>query len=147
MKTTYGGSGGIAPPVSTSALDGREWSAQRPGRYTPGKYRRYPLDMRLGAPQSRTGRYAEDGNLVLTKNQTPSLQILFRHYADWAVPTVGVRGYLTTFIAIFSKYTGWNDKATTGQKHRWLHRRKVRSLTYRGPSNYRRTSKKKNPLQ
>jgi hypothetical protein len=30
------GSGGIAPPILTSALDGGEWSASRPGRITPG---------------------------------------------------------------------------------------------------------------
>jgi hypothetical protein len=36
MKT-YGGSGGIAPPFSTSALDGGEWSASRPGRFIPGE--------------------------------------------------------------------------------------------------------------
>jgi hypothetical protein len=28
-------SGGIAPPFLTSALDGGEWSASRPGRFTP----------------------------------------------------------------------------------------------------------------
>jgi hypothetical protein len=31
------GSGGIAPPFLTSALDGGEWSASRPGRFTPKK--------------------------------------------------------------------------------------------------------------
>jgi hypothetical protein len=36
----------------TSALDGGEWSASRPGRFTPqGKSPRYPLDRRLGGPQ------------------------------------------------------------------------------------------------
>jgi hypothetical protein len=29
------GSGGIALPILTSALDGGEWSASRPGRFTP----------------------------------------------------------------------------------------------------------------
>jgi hypothetical protein len=28
---TLGGRGGISPPFSTSALDGGEWSASRPG--------------------------------------------------------------------------------------------------------------------
>jgi hypothetical protein len=32
---TYGGSGGIAPPFLTPALAGDEWSASRPGRFTP----------------------------------------------------------------------------------------------------------------
>jgi hypothetical protein len=31
------GSGDIAPPFLTSALDGDEWSASRPGCYTPGE--------------------------------------------------------------------------------------------------------------
>jgi hypothetical protein len=31
----------------TSALDGGEWSASRPGRFTPGKSPRYPLDKKL----------------------------------------------------------------------------------------------------
>jgi hypothetical protein len=35
MKTW--GSGGIAPPFLTSALDGGEWSASRPYRFTPGE--------------------------------------------------------------------------------------------------------------
>jgi hypothetical protein len=30
-------SGGIAPPFLTTALDGGEWSASRPGRFTPGE--------------------------------------------------------------------------------------------------------------
>jgi hypothetical protein len=35
----------------TSALDGHEWSASRPGRALPwGKDPRYPLDRRLGGP-------------------------------------------------------------------------------------------------
>jgi hypothetical protein len=34
MKTS-GGRGCIDPPFLTSALDGGEWSASRPGRFTP----------------------------------------------------------------------------------------------------------------
>jgi hypothetical protein len=41
---------------STSALDGGEWLVSRPGRaLAPGKGPRYPLYMRLGGPQSRSG--------------------------------------------------------------------------------------------
>jgi hypothetical protein len=40
----------------TSALDGGEWSASRPGRGLPrGKDPLYTLDRRLGGPQSRSG--------------------------------------------------------------------------------------------
>jgi hypothetical protein len=31
------GSGGIAPQLLTSAVDGGEWSASRPCRFTPGE--------------------------------------------------------------------------------------------------------------
>jgi hypothetical protein len=31
----YWGSGGIAPRILTSPLDGDEWSSSRPGRFTP----------------------------------------------------------------------------------------------------------------
>jgi hypothetical protein len=41
----------------TSALVRREWSASRPGRFTPWpKSARYPLDRRLVEPRSRSGR-------------------------------------------------------------------------------------------
>jgi hypothetical protein len=53
----------------TSALDGGEWSASasRPGRaLPPGKEPRYPLDRRLGGPQSRSGRRGEKKNLPLS---------------------------------------------------------------------------------
>jgi hypothetical protein len=45
----------------TSALDGGEWSPLHPGRFTPqGKSPWYPLDRRLGGPQSRSGRRGEE---------------------------------------------------------------------------------------
>jgi hypothetical protein len=44
---------------STSALDGGEWSASRPGRaLAPGKGPQYPLYRRLGGPQIRSGHHA-----------------------------------------------------------------------------------------
>ena len=55
----------------TAALEGSEWSAARPGRtLTPGKTR-YPLYMRLGGPQGRSGR-AE--NLVPTGIRSRTVQ-------------------------------------------------------------------------
>jgi hypothetical protein len=42
--------------LKTSALDGSKWSESRPGSdLPPRKEHRYPLDMRLGGPQSRSG--------------------------------------------------------------------------------------------
>jgi hypothetical protein len=46
---------------STSALGGGVWSVSRPGRfYTQRKSPLYPLDRRLGGPQSRSGRGSEE---------------------------------------------------------------------------------------
>jgi hypothetical protein len=60
------GSEGIASPFLTSALDGGEWSASRPCRFTPGRNStRYPLVMRLGGPQGRSGSCGEEKNLAL----------------------------------------------------------------------------------
>jgi hypothetical protein len=59
------GSGGITAPFLTSALDGDEWSVSRPGRFTrEEKAPQYPLDMRLGEPQSLSGRYGVAKNLL-----------------------------------------------------------------------------------
>jgi hypothetical protein len=56
----YWRSGGIAPRFLNPALDGDEWSASRPSRFTHrGKRPRYPLDMRPSGPQSRSGRGSE----------------------------------------------------------------------------------------
>jgi hypothetical protein len=48
----------------TSALDGGEWSASRPYRFTPEKEYRYPLNRRLGGPQSRSGRFGEEKKTI-----------------------------------------------------------------------------------
>ena len=40
----------------TTALEGGEWSAARPGRTLPPRKTRYPLYRRLCGPQGRSGR-------------------------------------------------------------------------------------------
>jgi hypothetical protein len=42
------GSGGIAPPFLTSALDGGGWSASRPDRFGPGKKPQVPVGQEAG---------------------------------------------------------------------------------------------------
>jgi hypothetical protein len=67
---TYGGSGGIAPPFLTSALDGDghlHASAALP---------RYPLNRILGGPHRRYGRYA------LAGSRTLAVQPIARRYTD-----------------------------------------------------------------
>jgi hypothetical protein len=59
------GSGGMAPCIlwPSPALDGGEWSASRPRPlYPQGKSVLYPLDRRLGGPQSRCGCGGEEKN-------------------------------------------------------------------------------------
>ena len=61
----------------TAALEGGEWSAGRPGRTLPPGKIRYPLYMRLGGPQGRSGRTE---NLVPTGIRSRTVQPL-------AIPT------------------------------------------------------------
>jgi hypothetical protein len=68
----------------TSALAGGEWSASRSG----GKSPRYPLDRRLGGPQSQSGRRGEEKNLDPTgaRNSDHSVvQPAASRYTDWAI--------------------------------------------------------------
>jgi hypothetical protein len=85
MKTW--GSGCVVPPFLASSLDGSEWSASRPGRFTHWeKSPWYSLDRRLGGPQSQSGRCGEEKNLTLAGNRTPAIQPVARRCTDWAIP-------------------------------------------------------------
>jgi hypothetical protein len=53
------GSGSIASPFLTKALDGGEWLASRPGHFTFIETPLYPLDKRLREPKSRSERCGE----------------------------------------------------------------------------------------
>jgi hypothetical protein len=67
----YGGAD-VDTVFLTPALVGGEWSASRRGRFTPwGKSPRYPLNIRLGGPQSRSGRHGEVKNLAPIGIGTP----------------------------------------------------------------------------
>jgi hypothetical protein len=66
------GPGDIAPPFLTSSLHGCEWSASRPGRFTPGTHSCGP-----GWTQSRSGSCGLEKSLLLLpgihpRPQTPS---------------------------------------------------------------------------
>jgi hypothetical protein len=63
------GSGGIALPFLTSEVDGGEWSASHPSRFTP----RDPLYRRLGGPHSPSGRWGEEKNLLSLPGIEPRL--------------------------------------------------------------------------
>jgi hypothetical protein len=66
----YGGVDVFIHIFVTSALAVEEWSASSP---------RYPLNKRLGGPQSRSGRFAEEKILDPTGIRTPS------RYTDYAI--------------------------------------------------------------
>jgi hypothetical protein len=80
-----GGSVGIAPPFMTSALDGCEWSASRPGRFTPA-------EIALGAHWiggwvgPEVGLDAvEERKILPCRESNPGRPA--RCYTDWAIPT------------------------------------------------------------
>jgi hypothetical protein len=87
MKT-YWGSGGIAPRI----LDlGTRWrwvvSFTPQPLYPRGKSPWYPLDRRLGGPQSRSGRGGEEKNSHSRREsnpRTPIVQPVAQRYTDWA---------------------------------------------------------------
>jgi hypothetical protein len=90
MKT-YWGSRGIAPRI----LDlGSRWRrvvsfTPRP-LYSQGKSPRYPLDRRLGGPQSRSGRGGEE------KNSNPPPEIEHLNFDLPAEVDVNIYKYLNT---------------------------------------------------
>jgi len=65
----------------TTALEGSEWSAARPGRTLPPGKTLYPFYRRLGGPQ---GRYGRAENLVPTGIRSWTVQPLVSRYTDWA---------------------------------------------------------------
>jgi hypothetical protein len=58
----------------TPALDGGEWSTSRPGRFTSRERAIcYPLDRRLGVPQSRSGDGGEEKSSQLLLGLEPPI--------------------------------------------------------------------------
>jgi hypothetical protein len=72
------GRDGVAPPFSTQHLDGGEWSTSHLDRCIPREIApKYPLDRRLGGPQSWSGRYGEEKILTPAGNLTLTNQLLY----------------------------------------------------------------------
>jgi hypothetical protein len=63
------------------ALDGGEWSASHPGRFTPGNRdpppHPYTLDGRMGEPQSRSGLLGENSCPYRDSTRPASSQSLY----------------------------------------------------------------------
>jgi hypothetical protein len=67
--------------------------------YPRGKDPRYPLDRRLGGPQSRSGRRDWEKNpLPLSGSNLdhPIVQPVVRHYTDWA--TAHLKNHYSLYI-------------------------------------------------
>ena len=67
----YKGITGIAPLILNFRARWGELSTSRSGRCTPGKEPRYPLNRRVGGPQSRSGRLGEE-RLACAEARTPN---------------------------------------------------------------------------
>jgi hypothetical protein len=68
----------------TSVLDGSGWLTPCPGRFTPGKENRYPLYMRLGGSQGRSGRVRKISPSLGFDPRT--VQHVAIRYSDSAIP-------------------------------------------------------------
>jgi hypothetical protein len=83
----HGGRGGIAPTDNlTSALDGGELSASRPGRaLPPGKGPPVPIEQEAGwTPEPVWTQGLEEKSSAPAGDRTPVVQSVVRHYTDWA---------------------------------------------------------------
>jgi hypothetical protein len=70
----------------TSALDGGEWSASRPGRaLPPGKEPPVPIVQEAGwDPEPVWTQRLEEKSSASVDGRTPVVQSVVRHYTDWA---------------------------------------------------------------
>jgi len=77
---TYTGSRGTVPLNLTLVIDGGEWFTSRSGCFIPRKEPRFPLNRRLGGPQSWSGHFEEDKDLL--KIGVYVLQLFKIHTSD-----------------------------------------------------------------
>jgi hypothetical protein len=84
------GSGGIAPPLLTSALDGDEWSTLRPGRFTPGEIAASTRWIgRWVGP--RAGLHAVENSESNPGRAARSLLLYRLSYPDSSLSSLGIR--------------------------------------------------------
>jgi len=60
----YKESGGTVPLILTLALVRGEWLTSHSSCFIPGKEPWYPLNRKLGGPQSQSGHFGEDKDLL-----------------------------------------------------------------------------------
>jgi hypothetical protein len=76
----------VAPPFLTSTLDRGEWSASRPGRFTPGE-RALDTHYMGGLVGTRSGLDDVEKRKIFTGNRTPFFQPVARRFTDWVIRT------------------------------------------------------------
>jgi hypothetical protein len=78
----------ISYSFTTSALDGDEWSASRPGRaLPPGKGPPVPIVQEAGwDPETVWTQRLEEKSFAPAEDRTPIVQPVVRHYTAWANP-------------------------------------------------------------
>jgi len=90
--------------ILTSALEGRECSISHPGHFLSWKETRCSLNREFGGPQTRSGRYVEQKNLVPSPGfeppDRPALSLLTIPTTPWRILSLQRR--LRQGIHIFS---------------------------------------------
>jgi hypothetical protein len=66
--------------------------------YSQGKSPRYPLDRRLGGPQSQPGRCIEETNRASARIWTPAIQVIAHCYTDLTALTARKKYWATFFL-------------------------------------------------
>jgi hypothetical protein len=82
----------------TLALHVAEWSTSHPQYFTPAREPRYPLNKRLGGPQSQSECYGAEKNLLfLLGSEALIIQpVAFQHY--WLYYTGSIKNMLNPII-------------------------------------------------
>jgi hypothetical protein len=94
----------------TSARDGGEWSASRPGRaLPPGKGPTAPIVQEAGwAPEPVWTQRLEEKSSASVGDRTPIVQSVVSHYTDWdtaaPIPVQNGAKYFLTFFRSFSHH-------------------------------------------
>jgi hypothetical protein len=84
----------------TSALDGGEWSASRPGRaLPPGKGPPVPIEQEAGwAPEPVWTQGLEEKSSASVGDRTPIVQPVVKHKTDWATADPNVINITDNFL-------------------------------------------------
>jgi hypothetical protein len=87
----------------TSALDGGEWSASRPGRALPP----VPIGREAGwAPEPVWTQRLEEKSFACVGDRTPVVQSVVSHYTDWATEAPSLHFFFAKFTP-YKNYTSY----------------------------------------